>query len=253
MTPASTTASGGAASRIARLLDELSVTDGFPATLLLEALRIARSAAVSAWTGTSTAAGDAGLLAGLHLDLATVEIAHAARLEPGEQRADLLGGQADARARSAGRLLVDRSSWVLHDRLSAAWPAWAGCPRRWSWRCLLRRVGGMTWSYRRSKVAPKAMQRLPSRSQTWRRTSHGIGSRRRVGAPRSACSWRGYVRGVVTLFAVGVAALGTAAAIADRALDKQALSEVRGRGRRCWRRARSASTSCGPWPQFSRQ
>lgn len=110
-------ATGLPTARIAALLDEPDARQRLPLAVLLEALALAGAAAVAASTGPSTGAGHGALLAGLHLDLAAVEIAHAAGLNPADSGAGVSRGQAAVFAGLEGRRLVDRVALVLQNRL----------------------------------------------------------------------------------------------------------------------------------------
>lgn len=118
MTPAQDPPCGALAKITGALLDRLSAAPGFPAAALLEALQVARTVVVTSPTRTSTGAREHdGLLAGLHLDLAAVEIADASGLGAPDPFGDHHGERFDVAAKPAGRLLVDRCARVVQERL----------------------------------------------------------------------------------------------------------------------------------------
>lgn len=117
MTRLPSSGSSSTPSGVAALADELYVARRPPGPLLLQALAVARVAAAAASTGPSACAGHGALLAGLHLDLAAGEIAHAAGLNPTDYGAGVSRGEAAVFAALEGRRLVEWVARVLQHRL----------------------------------------------------------------------------------------------------------------------------------------
>jgi hypothetical protein len=101
------------AQALSQMLDRSTLGSEFPVDALLEAVQAARTIAEPSATGRATGP----LLVGLHLDLASAEIADAADwTEPVHVTCES-GGRLDAAAGSAGRMLVDRCARVVQEHL----------------------------------------------------------------------------------------------------------------------------------------
>ena len=112
------------------LLDRMFAGLELPDAVLLDALQLARTAAGSSTMG-STATADA-LLAELHLDLASAEIAEAFGAARTDDVDDQSAVQQQAADLSSGRLLVERCARVVQewlDRGSGTPPELLACTR----------------------------------------------------------------------------------------------------------------------------